>query len=66
MELKFKATRKHAVSASNYRQIWKQGDLDDSGESDDVINLRDIKQIIIDCNKKTGVFTLKYERLHSI
>jgi len=63
MELKFKATRKKSISHNGYRQIAKYGDLDDDGTSDDVINLRDIKQLVIDCDKKTGIFTLKYERL---
>lgn len=72
MQIKFKASRKKSRSCDGYRQIIKSGDLQyDSIEmSDDgIILLRDDYEsgkklggrIIIDCDKKTGIFSLKFD-----
>ena len=68
-EIIFRATRRKSGSASGYRQIEKRGDLqhDQAGNSDDVIILYPDKikdgNIIIDCDKKTGEFHLKFNPL---
>lgn len=65
-QIQFKATRKNSLSASGYRQIEKSGDLsfDDAADSDDVILLRlqdkGGGKVIIDCDKATGVFSIKF------
>jgi hypothetical protein len=61
----FKAKKSISRSCEDYRAIDKQGDLqfDTAEGSDDVIILygKEGKQrITIDCNKKTGVFSLKF------
>lgn len=66
-EIIFKATKRVSSSCDGYRQIEKRGDIvhDLSGGSDDVIYLpvRILDEryaIIIDCDKKTGEFRLKF------
>ncbi|MBI4029168.1 MAG: hypothetical protein HY376_02280 [Candidatus Blackburnbacteria bacterium] len=65
-EIIFKASRRNSGSHSGYRQIEKRGDLehDQAGMSDDVIILYPSRivedKIIIDCDKKTGEFHLKF------
>ena len=63
----FKAKKTTSNSCKDYRAIDKDGDLnyDLAHGSDDVIILygKEGKQrITIDCNKKTGVFSLKFRR----
>lgn len=64
-EIKFKATRrKHS---SGYREIDKSGDLQydfDPNSSDGIwIHLKDGSRtrVMIDCDHKTGVFSLKFD-----
>ncbi len=64
--IKFKATRRNAMSCDGYRQLVKSGDLvyDVARESDDTLiiykeSLKD-QGIIIDCDKKTGEFSIKF------
>ena len=66
-EIIFKASRRNSGSCPGYREIIKKGDLkyDQAENSDDVIILYPNKmeaagRIIIDCNKETGEFHLKF------
>ncbi len=65
-EIRFKATRRVSSSSGSYREIVKSGDLkfDWAGDSDDVINIPKEaisgQRIIIDCNKETGEFSIKF------
>ena len=64
--IKFKATRRSAVSCDGYKQMVKSGDLvhDLARESDDtlIIYKESLKNhcIIIDCDKETGEFSIKF------
>ena len=64
-EITFKQTRRNSGSCDGYREIKKDGDLkyDMCAISDDVINIytKDHHRITIDCNKKTGVFSIKFD-----
>lgn len=66
-EIIFKATKRVSSSCDGYRQIEKRGDLthDSAGLCDDVIYipvrlLDERYALIIDCDKKTGEFRLKF------
>ena len=66
-EIIFKASRRNSGSCPGYREIIKKGDLkfDQAENSDDVIILYvdqiQRNKIIIDCDKKTGEFHLKFD-----
>ena len=66
-EIIFKATRRQSASCPGYRQIEKNGDTehDMAQLSDDVIilythELKPRSRVLIDCDKKTGEFHLKF------
>ncbi len=63
-EIKFKAGRRSSRSCSDYREIIKTGAIehDMAFESDDVIHIwpEANSRVIIDCNKRTGEFTIKF------
>ncbi len=64
-EIRFRAGRRSSSSCSGYREIIKSGDLqlDMLEGSDDAISISKehlTGRIIIDCNKKTGEFSIKF------
>jgi len=66
MEIIFKQSKEISSACNGYRKIEKRGDLshDINRLSDDaiLISVRELSgNIIIDCDKKTGEFHLKFD-----
>jgi hypothetical protein len=63
-KINFKAGRRSSRSCDDYREIIKSGDIknDMAYDADDVIHIwpADGTRVIIDCDKKTGEFRLKF------